>query len=165
LDAEEFSKKLGQAGLAADVVQFVMDILLKTYCGLFSGEMTESYTETFRNSSNVVWWKYDYETQAAITFRYPKSQTGKVIKMKGNIEGNATKFSIFQDPEQMDEFEKARGKTKLIPFLIQAPLAVPFATSQYDKLGFGAVARCVATPAYFNIPVDAEFNTSSHRHL
>ena len=157
-DAESLETKIGKAGMAADVVQFICDVLLKTYCGLFSGELTEDYTITYRNKYNQVWWRYSYQTKAAVTFRYPKSQSGKLIKMKGNVEGNATKFTFFQDPEQMDEFEKARGKAKLYPVELLAPTPVPFATSQYDYLGFGAVTRGLVTPAYFNIPVDADYD-------
>jgi len=38
---------------------------------------------------------------------------------------------------------------------------VPFATSQKDDLGFGAAARALVTPSYFNIPVDAEYDTDA----
>ena len=43
------------------------------------------------------------------------------------------------------------------------PLALPFATSQNDKFGFGAVARGIGTPAYFNIPVDADYDLDAEK--
>ncbi len=32
-----------------------------------------------------------------------------------------------------------------------------------DVLGFGAIARGLATPAYFNIPVDAEYDVNANK--
>ena len=82
--------------------------------------------------------------------------------MKGNIEGNATEFKFFQDVEQMDDFkEQMKGRAKLTPIQLYKPLAVSFASSKKDELGFGAAARGIATPAYFNIPVDAEYDTEA----
>ena len=83
--------------------------------------------------------------------------------MKGNIEGNVTKFNFYQNVEVMDDFkEEMKGRVKLTSYKLYQPPAVPFATSQHDPLGFGAVARGVATPAYFNIPVDAEFDVDGN---
>jgi hypothetical protein len=82
--------------------------------------------------------------------------------MKGNIEGNATEFKFFQDVEQMDAFkEQMKGRAKLTPIPLWKPVSVSFATSQKDELGFGAVARGIATPSYFNIPIDAEYDTET----
>jgi len=159
-DVESLTSKSGAAGFTGDIIQFASDFLMKKYCGVFKGELKHDYSITYRNKSGTTWWKYSYQTQAAITFRYPKSGSGKIIKMKGNIEGNAIKFNFFQDVEQMDEFaEQMKSRAKLIPFELHHPIAIPFASSQKDELGFGAVAKALATPAYFNIPVDAEYNT------
>lgn len=161
-DAEGLFGKLSAASFTGDVTQFVTDVLLKKYCGIFKGELKHDYKITYRNNSGVTWWSYSYNTAAAITLRYPKNNGGKIIKMKGNIEGNATEFKFFQDIEQMDAFkEQMKGRAKLTPIPLIKPLAVPFATSQKDELGFGAIARGVATPSYFNIPVDAEYDTET----
>jgi hypothetical protein len=157
-DAESLGTTMGKAGIGADLAQWICDVLLKSYCSMFSGDVTETYTINYRNKHNEIWHSYTYETKAAVSLRYPKSQTGKVIIMKGNIEGNATKFTFFANPELMDEFEEARGKAKPYPIPIITPLPIPFATSKYDALGFGAVARSEATPCYFNLAVDAEYN-------
>jgi hypothetical protein len=159
-DAKALESVAAKAGIAGDVAQFVTEILLKTYCGIFKGQVTNEYTITYRNKDNVVWWQYSYTTKAAVTFRYPKSTAGSIIKMKGNIEGNATSFKFRQDVEQMDEFkEQMKNRAQLIPIELHAPLGVPFATSQADVLGFGAITRSLITPSYFNIPVDADYNT------
>jgi hypothetical protein len=162
LDAEGLFGKLSAASFTGDITQFATDVLMKKYCGVFKGELKHNYRITYRNNSGVTWWSYSYNTTAAVTFRYPKSSSGKIIKMKGNIEGNATEFKFFQDVEQMDDFkEQMKGRAKLTPVLLWKPVSVSFATSQKDELGFGAVARGIATPSYFNIPVDAKYDTDA----
>ncbi|HET6722677.1 MAG TPA: hypothetical protein VFH07_08005 [Chitinophagaceae bacterium] len=162
LDAEGLFGKLSTASFTGDIMQFATDGLMKKYCGVFKGELNHDYKITYRNSAGATWWAYSYKTESAVTFRYPKTNSGKIIKMKGNIEGNATEFKFFQDVEQMDDFkEQMKGRAKLTPIQLYKPLAVPFASSKKDELGFGAAARGIATPAYFNIPVDAEYDTEA----
>jgi len=158
LDAE----KITAARFAADVMEYVTSFLIKKYCGIIKGTIEHDYQIVYRNKLGTTWWKYDYKTAAAITLRYPKNNSGgKIIKMKGSIEGNATQFNFFQDVEQMDDFkEQMQGRAKLTPILIHRPVAVPFSTSQYT--GLGAVARGMGTPSYFYIPIDAEYDTDAN---
>jgi hypothetical protein len=164
-DTESLTSALGVAGFAGDLAQMCIDHFLKKYCAVMSGTLNHDYQCTFTNDDHNVWWKYNYTTEATISLRYPKNNSGgRIIKMKGNIEGNATKFSIFQDMEQMQEFkDKMKNRAKLYPIRIYAPTAVSFATSQHDVGGFGAVARAVVTPAYFNIPIDADYDTEAKK--
>jgi hypothetical protein len=164
-DTESLTSALGVAGFAGDIAQMCIDHFLKKYCAVMSGNLNHDYQCTFTNDDHKVWWKYNYTTEATINLRYPKNNSGgRIIKMKGNIEGNATKFSIFQDMEQMQEFkDKMKNRAKLYPIQIYAPTAAPFATSQHDVAGFGAVARAVVTPAYFNIPIDADYDTEAKK--
>jgi hypothetical protein len=161
-DAEGLYGKLSAASFTGDITQFATDVLMKKYCGLFKGDLSHKYTIIYRNSDNIIWWQYSYTTQAVVTFRYPKSSNGNIIKMKGNIEGNATSFRFTEDMEEEDEF-KAKMKTHRtmnhIP--VYGPKSVPFSTAKADAVGFGAVARGIATPAVFNIPVDAEYDTDA----
>ena len=118
-----------------------------------------------RNIKRSIWWDYTVESEAAITLRYPKSQSGSVIKMKGNIEGNATRFKFFADPKlnpSYIEFEKT-GEFKTQMVKSYTPVALSVASSLHDELGFGAVARGVVTPGYFNIPFDAEYDTDKDK--
>ncbi|HEY5464971.1 MAG TPA: hypothetical protein VIJ95_17040 [Hanamia sp.] len=164
-DAEAFSGKLGKAGVAGDLVQYGSDVILKTYCGTFSGVVTHDYTVNFRNKYGETWWKYGVSMQAALSLRYPKEgSNGKVIKMKGNIEGNATKFTFFENVEIEDGFQEgSKGKIKVIELQVIKPAAIPFVTSLNDAAGFGAAARFAATPAYFNITVDAEYDVDAQK--
>ena len=84
--------------------------------------------------------------------------------MKGNLEGNATKFTFFQDIAKENDFHAvSKGKIEVVPIKTYIPLAVSVATSERDIMNFGALARGLATPAYFNIPIDAEYNVDAKK--
>ncbi len=165
-DANALTSKIGVAGIAGDLVTMASDYLLKKYCGLYEGTIKHNYTVIFRNEDHQIWWKYGVEMEAAFSLRYPKDKTGgRTIKMKGNMEGNATKFTFFADALQAVK-DEMQGRDKFVKVVVLKdflPPALPFASSQQDKMGFGAAARAVATPSYFNIPVDAEYNTDAEK--
>ena len=166
VDAGSLVGKMGTAGFVGDITQFVSGYLLKKYCGVYEGTVKHDYTVIFRNDDHKIWWKYGVEMEAAFSLRYPKDKnTGRTIKMKGNIEGNATKFTFFADAlEAVKDEMKGRDKfVKVVVLKDFLPPAIPFASSQHDKMGFGAVARGVATPAYFNIPVDADYDLDAEK--
>lgn len=164
-DAESLRSKLGKAGIVGDIIQFATDYLMKKYCGVFKGSLNHSYTIEFRNSSGQNWWTYGVETKAVLALRYPKEKgNGNIIKMKGNIEGNGTKFSFFEDLEKNDEFQEgSKGKIEVVPIKAYTPFSVSEATSEKDVMGFGAIARGLATPAYFNIRVEAEYDVNENK--
>ncbi len=158
-DAKALESVAGKAGIAGDVGQFLTEVLLKQYCGVFKGELAHKYTIIYRNKDNIIWWQYSYTTQSVITFRYPKSTSGSIIKMKGNIEGNATSFRFTEDMEEEDSFkEKMKTHRTMNPIPVWGPKSVPFSTAQGDVMGFGSIFRGIATPASFNIPIDADYN-------
>jgi hypothetical protein len=165
VDAESLSSKLGNAGIAGDVLQFASDVVLKTYCGTFKGEIKHDYTVDFRNKDGVTWWKYGVVVQGALSLRYPKEGShGKIIKMKGNFEGNATKFTFYENVEAEDGFQEgSKGKIEVVELKVLKPAAFPFVSSLNDPAGFGAVARTIATPACFNITLDAEYDVDSKK--
>jgi hypothetical protein len=164
LDAESLTSEMGTAGFTGDLVQMCSSYFLKKYCVVMSGELTHDYTCTFRNKASVTYWNYSYTTAATISLRYPKDGSkGGVIKMKGNIEGNATKFTIYQKATEQDDFKDAKGyRASLFSICLYVPPTMPFSSSQADRnVGFGAVARAVVTPAYFNIPIDADYDVEA----
>lgn len=155
-DTESLFQKLGKAEIAGDLIQFASDVLLKKYCGIFKGEMEYHYENIYRHEG-ANWWKYTYDCGATVSLRYPKNQKGGTIKMKGNIEGNATNFTFGFDVKHLLPRNVVIYSQRSIK-----PVAMPFVSSQKDEdLGFGAGARAVATPAYFNLAVDAEYNTET----
>ncbi|HEY8661529.1 MAG TPA: hypothetical protein VIL78_21010 [Hanamia sp.] len=165
VDAESLTTKLGKAGIAGDVLQYASDVVLKTYCGIFKGEIKHDYTVDFRNNDGVTWWKYGVVVQGSLSLRYPKEGShGKIIKMKGNFEGNATKFTFYENVEADDGFhEGSKGKIEVVELKVLKPAAFPFVSSLNDPAGFGAVARTIVTPACFNITLDAEYDVDSKK--
>ncbi len=165
VDAKSLSSKMGGAGLAGDLLQSVNSYFLRKYCGVYEGTVKHDYTVIFRNADHKIWWKYGVEMEAAFSLRYPKDKTGRIIKMKGNIEGNATKFTFFADAKEAVK-DEMQGRDKYVEVIVLKdflPPAIPFATSQHDKMGFGGVARAIVTPAYFNIPVDADYDLDGEK--
>ena len=134
VDAKSLSSELGVAGFAGDMVQFATDFLMKKYCGMFKGNFQHDYTVEFRNNKGENWWTYGVDMKAVVTLRYPKEKDGvNVIKMKGNIEGNATRFSFFEDVEKEDDFhDGSKGKIEVVPIKVFTPL--PPANGIYSAL-------------------------------
>ncbi|MDP4244792.1 MAG: hypothetical protein Q8932_02990 [Bacteroidota bacterium] len=165
LDVNGLNSKLGTAGFAGDIAQFATDFLMKKYCGVFKGRLIHDYSIEFRNSKQENWWTYGVQVKAALYLRYPKDKAGgNIIKMKGNLEGNGTKFSFFEDIEKEDGFQDgSKGKIEVVPIKAYTPFSVSQATSELDVMGFGAIARGLATPAYFNIPLDAEYDVNANK--
>lgn len=164
LKAENLVGKLGTAKFAGDMIKYVGDVLLKMYCGIYTGEMTQRFQFTFKNSYGAVWYKYGGELKAVLSLRYPKNHTGgDIIKMKGSLEGNATKFTFFADPKEAvaEELKGAYHTSRVMTVTDMVPTTVPFVSASEDKAGFGAVARAVVTPASFYIPIDAEYNVDA----
>ncbi|HLG41014.1 MAG TPA: hypothetical protein VI461_15140, partial [Chitinophagaceae bacterium] len=160
-DMEGLTGKLGKAELAGDLIQFATDVLMKTHCGVFKGAVTHHYKFGSKNANGKNWWEYTVISKAAITLRYPKSNSG-IINMKGTIEGNATKFEFYADPTQNSEYvQGTAGKVQTTMLKSYNPYTLPFATSLHGELGFGMATRAALTPAYFLIPVDAEYNTQT----
>ena len=164
-DAESLTTKVGTAGFVGDITQFAADFMVKKYCGIFKGDIKHDYEVNFRNNDGVTWWKYGVEMQGVLSLRYPKDKgNGKVIKMKGNLEGNATKFTFYENVEADDSFQKGtKGKIEVVELRVIKPLAIPFASSMYDAAGFGAAARTIATPACFNLVLDAEYDVDADK--
>ena len=165
LDAD-WGSKMTEAGLAGEITQMCNEKLMKKYCVVMSGDLKHDYQCTFKNEYNNVWWQYNYTTEATISLRYPRdNKGGSIIKMKGNIEGNATKFSIYQKASEIDEFREAmKNRAQLYAVLLYAPPSMPFSSARADKnVGFGAVARAIVTPAYFNIPIDADYDVQAKK--
>ena len=168
-ESEALKANFSPLSFGGDIVQMCSDLLLKKYCAVMSGDLNHKYECTFRNKSNDVWWDYTYTTEAVISLRYPKNNKGgNIIKMKGNIEGNATKFTIYQNAQQIDEYKDAmKGRERFTQFYslcLHKPVAIPFSAASADKdIGFGAVARAIATPASFNIPIDADYDVAQKK--
>ncbi|GAB2826305.1 hypothetical protein [Ferruginibacter profundus] len=163
LDLESLNTGMGKLGIAGDLAQYAANTLLKNYCGVFEGSVTHSYAVDFRNKDGITWWKYGYNTGAKIVLRYPKDNgNGKIVNMKGHIEGNATGFDFYQNIKAEDGFyETTKGHTIVKQLAVLTPFTIPVVSAEADRLGFGMMSRAVATPAYFCLPVDAIYDRNA----
>jgi hypothetical protein len=162
-DMEGLTKKLGIAGFAGDVVQFATDVLMKFHCGIFKGTLTHNYRFRSLNARQSSWWEYSVTSGAVLTLRYPLSSSG-IIKMKGTLEGNAKYFHFNADPsENPDYVHGTAGKVETMVLKNITPFSLFINAANYDGLGFGMAARAIVTPAYFLVPIDAEFNTQTNK--
>ena len=56
------------------------------------------------------------------------------------------------------------GYVDIFPICVNSPAHIPFSSAKADQnTGFGAVARAVVTPAYFNIPIDADYDLNNKK--
>ncbi len=155
---------MGKVGLATDILGFVVNILIKTYCITLTNKITQENKFTFTNEYNEKWYIYKSKLEGVLSLRAEKAAAAKdnIIKMKGSIEGNLTSFKAFADPKACIAKElKSSGNynnTICFPLVEINPVTIPFSTAANDVAGFGFGSRMLATPACFNIQVDAEFN-------
>src|SRR5664280_1050498 len=56
------------------------------------------------------------------------------------------------------------GLTQFYSLQLHKPIAIPFSAASADKdIGFGAVARAIAVPSAFNIPIDADYDVAQKK--
>ena len=153
-----------QAQFGANLINFSTGVLLRSYCGVFKGNVTHTYEINYRNGDGEIWWSYAFKLEGAINLRYPKTGIKDgIIKMKGNIEGNATKFAFSANPAKNPQFvHDTKGKVDVMILKSMTPLHLPVSAS-FATQDWGWIARATATPAYFNIAVDAEYNTETEK--
>jgi hypothetical protein len=162
-DGKGIFEGTGPLGIAGDLTQLYAGKFMKTYCNSIEGKINHDYKVDIRNKNRETWWKYGYTTEAVLTLHYPKTNNvGKIVQMKGHIEGNATHFDFYQNMAIEDEFiEKSKGRVIMHSIHVRRPESAPFASSAVDKAGFGMMARALATPSYFNLPVDATYDKNA----
>ncbi len=133
-----------------DWVEAYTKSVFNRYCGSFDGPLAVSMTMVW-NEAAVPWLKYGVRLEGRFRLRFPKDTApGKPVYMTGELEGNATNFTFWEDVTVVDPLPKS------ILVLERRWLApIPFKNSTASPLDFGMVARA-ATPAYFNVPVIAE---------
>jgi hypothetical protein len=156
---------MGKVGFASDILGFIVDVLIKNYCFSFTNKITQENKFTFTNEYQEKWYVYKTKLEGILSLRAPKADgSSNIIKMKGSIEGNLTSYKAFADPKACIAKElKEQGvfdKTICFPLVEINPVVIPFSTAANDVGGFGWGARMLATPACFNIQVDAEYDVS-----
>lgn len=134
------------------VAQFVTNKFYERYCGEYSGPIVANFKVVFKEHGTK-WHEYSVVLEGRFTLRFPKNTPpGGKVKMTGEIEGNATKFTFWEDIMVVGDFPR------LTTVLERRWLPPPFFTDSTAKLdGVGVFARML-TPAYFNIPIIGEMD-------
>lgn len=84
-------------GFAVDTVAFVKQRDFNRYCEKFQGPISVSlHSEFYENGRH--YWSYDEELSGQLVLRYAKAKSeGEAIHFSGEYEGNATKFTLWDD--------------------------------------------------------------------
>ncbi len=144
-------------GLVADTVQLISKKVFDKYCQKLEGPITANLDATFDSDGGQPYWKYGVKLSGKISLRYPKSATKGTVTMRGQIEGNATAFTFWEDVEKIERFPK--GGMVLLRKRI-----TPVSGAAFDPNGkvagsvsdaFGRFARA-GTPASFMIPIEGK---------
>ena len=142
--------KLGLVGLLNDALTLLTDELLKKYCGEYSGPIKATMKANFRHLGQT-YWKYSIRIEGQFTLRFAKnSPAGKPIRMTGEIFGNATKYTFWEDVQKVMQVP-AGGQ-----IIVRQPIIPgPFPPLYKDSAGFGQIAN-LALPMMFFIPLEAQ---------
>lgn len=140
-------------GLVGDTAQLISKKIFDAYCQKIEGPVTAKLDATFDGDAGAPYWKYTVQLTGKLSLRYPKSATKGTVEMKGQIEGNATAFTFWEDITKIEPFPKGG-----MVILRQKITPVPGKYLDPDSAVGNAVGRYArtATPAYFIIPVEGK---------
>ena len=142
--------KTGLVGLLNDAITLLTDELLKRYCGEYSGPIKATMKADFKHQGQS-YWKYSISIEGQFTLRFEKnSPAGKPVRMTGEIFGNATKYTFWEDVQKV--MEVPRGGQIVVR---QPIIPGPFPPLYKDSLGFGQIAN-LALPMMFYIPLEGQ---------
>ena len=137
-------------GLANDLAQFAAQQAFNSYCEKFEGPVSAVFRAEF-DHEGAVWWKYDVTLAGKLTMRFAKAaRSGAAINFTGQIEGNATRFNLWEDAVALTP--KLR-RNVLFHKSFAPPAIPPSAVAGAEEAG--TLAR-MGTPGYFRIPVEGE---------
>jgi len=139
----------GIVGLLNDAATLYTDVLLNRYCGIYSGPIKATMSADFRHLGTS-YWKYSMTIEGTFTLRFPKSTPGGgPVRMTGEVFGNATKYTFWEDIENVMQVPAAGQLLARIPIT-----PGPFPPIYKDSLGLGQITNLLI-PSVFYIPLEA----------
>jgi hypothetical protein len=139
----------GIVGLLNDAAALYTDVLLNRYCGVYSGPVKATMSADFKHL-NRSYWKYSMTIEGTFTLRFPKDTPGGApVRMTGEVYGNATNYTFWEDIEKVMQVPAAGQLLARIPIT-----PGPFPLFYKDSLGLGQIAN-LAIPSVFYIPLEA----------
>jgi hypothetical protein len=131
------------AAFASDLAGFVAAQVFDFYCEKFQGELQASYQEDLYNG-NLKFWSYTEKLRGRVVLRYEKATGQPQIPLSGELEGNGTTFTLWEDLLVLEK--DARVARNLWKKWDVAPLGVPYLPMA------GRTARQLG-PSSFSVPV------------
>jgi hypothetical protein len=137
-----------QVGLINDIAQFATESMFRAYCEKYEGPISALFhLEYFEQGER--WYAYDVALSGKLVLRYQKGGTGDEIPVRGEFEGSATKFTVW---ENLSVLQPAVRR-----YLVERRAFPPVAVAAPAELGqFGNIgASKLGAPGvyYFNVPV------------
>lgn len=138
-----------QVGLVNDIAQFATESMFAEYCEKYEGPISALFhLEYFEQGER--WYAYDVKLDGRLVLRYQKGGTGSDIPVRGEFEGAATKFTVWENLIILEpKFRRYLVERRAFP-PVAAPLAAElglFGKTAASKLGAPGVY-------YFNVPVE-----------
>ena len=132
-------------GAATDVVTYAVEQQFGRYCDRFEGPLKATFTADFFHKGTK-YWAYTVELDGRLVLRYAKSDGGqKTIKVTGQYEGSASKFTLFENFIVIDPSLKGNR----VYHRAIAPPGMPFDKDEPKAAAF-------LKPTGFHIPVEGE---------
>ena len=140
----------GIVGLLNDAMTLYTDVLLDRYCGVYSGPIKATMSADFKYLG-LSYWKYSIAIEGSFNLRFPKNApAGGAVRMTGEVFGNATQYTFWEDIEKIVQVPAAGQVLARIPIT-----PGPFPKLYEDSLGLGQIAN-LALPSIFYIPLEAQ---------
>lgn len=137
-----------QVGLLGDIGQLATESLFREYCEKYEGPMKALFHLEFFEGGER-WYAYDVELDGRLQLRYEKGGTGNDIPVRGEFEGSATKFTVWENLIVLEP----RFRRYLVARKAYAPVAIPTPIELGQIGGIGASKLGASGIHYFNVPV------------
>jgi len=83
-------------GFTVDLSQFMVSKVFDKYCEKFQGPVSATFRAEFTDGGNPL-WNYDVNLEGRIVLRFAKGASGEAVHLSGQIEGTATKFTLWDN--------------------------------------------------------------------
>ncbi len=140
----------GIVGFLNDALTLLTDELLDRYCGVYSGPIKATMSADFKHQGQT-YWKYSIAIEGSFSLRFPKNTpAGGAVRMTGEVFGNATQYTFWEDIEKVVQVPAAGHVLARIPIT-----PGPFPKLYKDSLGLGKITN-LALPSIFYIPLEGK---------
>jgi hypothetical protein len=138
-----------QVGRSRDIAQIGTESMFAEYCEKYEGPMSALFhLEYFEQGER--WYAYDVRLDGRLVLRYQKGGTGSDIPVRGEFEGAATKFTVWENLIILEpKFRRYLVERRAFP-----PVAAPL-PAELGLFGKMAASKLDAPGVYyFNVPVE-----------